>query len=339
MLGSIFVDLVGVELDSVERDVLQHPQVAGIVLFARNFLDSSQLADLIRCIREANPYLIVAVDQEGGRVQRFKEGFTRIPPMGSLGAAYRRKLRVTETLASNLGWVMASELRSHGVNLSFAPVLDLDIDKSDVIGDRSFDDDPKATCLLASAFISGMNAAGMPATGKHFPGHGAIKADTHIEIAQDFRSFDEIESRDLVPFTKLANQLGAIMPAHVIFPEVDPQPVGYSPFWIGQVLRERLGFQGCVVSDDLGMSAAAVAGSMSDRAFAAIDAGCDTVLICNNFEQAVQTLERFETKNHCASEKWLKFAKSSAIKQAWKKDELKKSPRWVSTQKMLEDLF
>ncbi len=292
-LGPLMLGLEGCELTSEERELLRHPQVGGVILFARNFLDPEQLRRLTAAVSVLRqPRLLVAVDQEGGRVQRFREGFTRLPPVRRLGAIYDRDPHRARWLARVTGWLMAVELRSSGVDLSFAPVVDLDRRLSGVIGDRAFHSDPDVVAELARAYVVGMRRAGMEATAKHFPGHGSVAADSHLELPEDPRGLTTILARDLRPFAHLARQgIAAVMVAHVLYPRVAPEPAGFSPTWIRQVLRSRLNYQGLVFSDDLDMAGAGAAGAPEDRARAALRAGCDMVLACNDRRAACRILD------------------------------------------------
>jgi beta-N-acetylhexosaminidase len=288
-MGPLMLDVQGCELDSEERDMLAHPTVGGVILFARNYHDRSQLSALVSSIRKATSHkLLIAVDHEGGRVQRFRDGFSKIPPMGLLHKAGNQ----AASLASDCGWLMSAELLAHDIDLSFAPVLDLDRG-SNVIGNRSFGSDPKQVIDLSLSFIEGMHQAGMKATGKHFPGHGSVRADSHIESPRDTRSWEEIDATDLVPFKQIiaSQQLDAIMPAHVIYTDIDENPAGFSRFWLQEILRKKLGFKGVIFSDDLTMEGAAVVGGYPERAQAALDAGCDMLLACNNRQGAIAILD------------------------------------------------
>lgn len=302
-LGPLMLGVSGLALSAEEREMLQHPQVGGVILFTRNYASPEQVGALvaeIHALRE--PHLLVAVDHEGGRVQRFREGFTRLPPMRELGVMYERDVKRARHLADTLGWLMAVELRAVGIDFSFAPVLDLDHGVSGVIGNRAFHRNPEIVSDLAHAFMIGMERAGMAATGKHFPGHGAVAPDSHIAIAEDNRSYNDIYLEDIVPFERMIHfGLAGIMPAHVIYPQVASEPAGFSPFWMQEVLRKRLGFQGVIFSDDLEMEGASVAGNIVDRAHAALDAGCDMVLSCNDFAAMAQLLDGMRTHNDPAS--------------------------------------
>ena len=277
-------DVAGLELTAGDVQRLQHPLMGGVILFARNFASPEQLKTLttsIHALRE--PKLLIAVDHEGGRVQRFREGFTTIPPMRVLGQRWDNAAQEGVKLAENVGYVIAAELVSHGVDFSFAPVLDVDWGESGVIGDRAFHKDPMVISALGKALIAGMADAGMGAVGKHYPGHGFVRADSHHEIPVDDRSFDEIDKTDLIPFRALAKLgMSAVMPAHVIYPQVDSKPAGFSPTWLKDILRGQLGFDGVIFSDDLSMEGASTAGNVTQRAHAALNAGCDMVLLCND---------------------------------------------------------
>jgi beta-N-acetylhexosaminidase len=283
-LGPVMLDLAGTELGAEDRRRLMHPLAGGVILFSRNYSGPEQLSRLTTDLHALrNPQLIVAVDHEGGRVQRFREGFTAIPSMRELGRLWDTGAQRARQLAHDVGLVLASELRAHGVDLTMAPVLDVDYSASSVIGDRALHSDPQAVSELARALVRGFRQAGMNGVGKHFPGHGHVRADSHLEVPLDERSFDEIEAADLVPFRRMIDAgLGGIMPAHVIYPRVDSRPAGFSPVWLRQVLRSGLGFDGAVFSDDLSMEGASVEGGVIERAQAALAAGCDMVVVCND---------------------------------------------------------
>ena len=296
-LGPAMIDVVGHELTAQDRELLRHPQAGGVILFARNFESPRQLLALTRAIRKVrSPALPIAVDHEGGRVQRFRKGFTAIPPMRALGRLWDQDAAAGLAAARACGYSMASELKAHGVDLTFAPVLDVDFGESGVIGDRAFHRDANAIATLAAQLCEGLAAAGMAAVGKHFPGHGYVRADSHHEVPFDDRPMAEIEATDLVPFKALARKLGGIMPAHVIYPAVDSKPAGFSRVWLQDVLRKRLRFDGLIFSDDLSMEGASTAGGLVDRANAALDAGCDMVLLCNDPKGVATLLEGLERR-------------------------------------------
>ncbi len=288
------LDIAGIELQADEKEIIDHPQVGGLILFSRNFESSDQLRALVRCIRELRPNLVISVDHEGGRVQRFREGFTVLPPMQSLVNTFGEATPEALNASKDIAWLMASELIAHDIDISFAPVLDLDDCVSDIIGDRSFSPVPNVAAELAEAFLDGMHDAGMATTGKHFPGHGGIKADSHLELPVDPRSLEEIKAHDLVPFIQLKDKLDALMSAHILFPNIDDALVSFSPFWLKDFLKVELGYKGLIFSDDLSMEGAAGAGSYSDRAHQALSAGCDVVLVCNKPDKAVEVIESLE---------------------------------------------
>lgn len=295
-LGPVMLDLSGPELLPEEEELLAHPSVGGVILFARNYVSPEQLARLTAAIHAVRrPPLLIAVDHEGGRVQRFREGFTRLPPMRRLGELWDSHPHRARRLAEQLGYVAAAELRAAGVDLSFAPVLDLDHGKSAVIGDRAFHQEPQAVAELAHAVMQGMKAAGMACCGKHFPGHGGVAADSHREVPVDERSLADLEVADLIPFRQMIDfGMPAVMPAHVIYPRVDSLPAGFSRRWLAGVLRGQLGFAGAIFSDDLSMQGAHVAGDIVARAEAALSAGCDMVLVCNDRPAATALLDGLE---------------------------------------------
>ncbi len=296
-LGPVMVDVTGLELTADDVERLQHPMVGGVILFARNFAAPLQLIQLAHSIREIRkPSLVIAVDHEGGRVQRFKHGFTAIPAMRELGRLFDRDPAQALAAARGCGFVIACELQAHGVDFTFAPVLDVDYGESGVIGDRALHRDPDVIATLAESLQAGFASAGMSTVGKHFPGHGYVRADSHLEVPVDDRTMAEIAAKDLVPFVRLSRAgMGGVMPAHVIYPKVDSKPAGFSAVWLQKVLREKLHFDGLVFSDDLSMEGASTAGGMVARANAALNAGCDMVLVCNDpraQDTALEGLER-----------------------------------------------
>lgn len=286
------LDIAGTWLTAEDRQLLRQPEVGGLILFARNIESPRQVRELCQSIRALRPDLLLAVDQEGGRVQRLRQGFLRLPAMRAIADNDN-----AEELAGHCGWLMATEVLAVGLDLSFAPVLDLDHQRSAVVGSRAFEGDPQRATRLAGAFIRGMREAGMAATGKHFPGHGWAEADSHVAIPLDERSLDEICACDLQPFRLLAGELDAVMPAHVIYPQVDAQPAGFSRRWLQGILRGELGFDGVIFSDDLSMAGAHVVGDAGQRIVAALSAGCDMGLVCNDraaAELALAALQRLQ---------------------------------------------
>jgi beta-N-acetylhexosaminidase len=328
--GPVMLDLEGLSVSTTEATKLANPLVGGVILFTRNFADLEQLKRLVGEIRAVNPTCLIAVDHEGGRVQRFRDGFTRLPTMRSLGVLFEQNKEAGLELAQELGWLMASELTCFDIDISFAPVLDRDHGISEIIGDRSFSSSLETIQAVSAAFMNGMRDAGMSNTGKHFPGHGAVEADSHIDIPIDKRSEDTIRQEDMAVFANLAKAgLDAVMPAHVIYSEVDPNPAGFSKYWLQTVLRQGYGFDGVIFSDDLSMEGATVAGSFSERALAALNAGCDMVLVCNNPEAADEVLaalshyelskdssRRISSMRHSGTVRELECLKSS---ERWKK--------------------
>ncbi|MDE2343375.1 MAG: beta-N-acetylhexosaminidase [Betaproteobacteria bacterium] len=292
MSGPVMIDIAGLMPTAEEADLIRNPLVGGVILFTRNYQAPAQLQSLTAALHALRPGLLVAVDHEGGRVQRFRSGFTELPSMGSIGQRSGQDRALALRLAEAAGFVLAWELRALGVDLSFAPVLDLDYGRSAVIGNRAFHRDPEIVSQLAGALRRGLHAAGFAAVGKHFPGHGFVEADSHHDLPVDSRSYSAIESDDLKPFQALVRDgLEGIMPAHILYDAVDSQPAGFSPFWLQQVLRGRLGFDGVIFSDDLSMKGAVGAGTPAERARAALDAGCDMVLLCNDPAAARELLE------------------------------------------------
>lgn len=294
-LGALMIDLQGLRLLDEESERLRHPHVGGIILFTRNYSDPEQLHNLIQQVRVVRPELLIAVDHEGGRVQRFRSGFTAIPPAAKLGELYAADPADALNLARDWAWVLAAELRAFDIDLSFAPVLDVGGALSRVIGDRALHETPAAIAALGSAWMQGMRDAGMAAVGKHFPGHGSVAEDSHVEFPVDTRSFAEIEAHDLVPFRALIDAgLPAMMMAHVIYPAVGTLPAGFSVKWVREILRERYGFDGAVFTDDLSMVAATRIAEPLERVRMALVAGCDMLLLCNSPQDVATVLAGLE---------------------------------------------
>ena len=302
-LGPVMLDVAGTQLTAEDEARLRHPLVGGVILFSRNYQSPGQLSELTAAIHALRtPPLLIAVDHEGGRVQRFREGFCKIPAMRELGKIWDAHPQRARHLAQQVGYVLAAELRACGVDFSFAPVLDMDYGQSSVIGDRALHSDPQAIAELAHSLLLGMKQGGMHTVGKHFPGHGFVRADSHLTVPVDEREFIDIEMSDLVPFRQMVNYgLTAVMPAHVIYPKVDSRPAGFSPIWLKNILRGQLGFEGCIFSDDLSMEGAAIAGSIVQRAVEALNAGCDMVLVCNQPESADELLHGLQNEMSPAS--------------------------------------
>lgn len=340
--GPLMLDLEGVQLTDTERLILRRPAVGGVILFSRNYQSPRQLLELTSQIRQIRPELLIAVDHEGGRVQRFRDGFTRIPAMARLGQLWRQDPKQGLALTHDCGWLFASELQAYGIDISFAPVLDIDCGISDVIGDRSFGVDSEAVETVAAELMSGMQQAGMATTGKHFPGHGAVAADSHLEMPVDPRPYDEIAEQDLKPFARFATAqpgeggalMDAVMPAHVVYSQCDQQPAGFSAFWLQQVLRQQLGFDGVIFSDDLSMAGAEIAGGYAERADAALQAGCDMVLVCNQPQAALEVLEWLEQQGQVTAPR----VKSMKSRQPISIEQLQGSGRWQRCRQQLAQL-
>jgi len=334
-LGPVMVDIAGQELTADDRVLLTDPLVGGVILFSRNYHSLEQLENLVQSIQAIKtPRLLIAVDQEGGRVQRFKDGFTILPAMRRFGEVYDADQKMALQLARQCGWLMASEVCSTGVDISFAPVLDIDKGISTVIGDRAFHNDPFVVGKIAQAFIAGMHDAGMQATGKHFPGHGSIAADSHVAMPVDERSLREIEMDDLKPFQFMVEAgINALMMAHVIYSHIEPRPAGFSSFWMKTILRNKMHFQGAIFSDDLSMEGAVIAGDYIQRAKTALDAGCDMILVCNNRTAAwdvVKSLAGYE--NPASSLRLAHLHRKHPISR----ETLVSEPRWKEVKSLLE---
>lgn len=295
-LGPVMLDIEGLTLSPADRDLLREPAVGGVILFARNFASAVQVTDLVDDIRALRrPPLLVAVDHEGGRVQRFREGFTQLPPMRQIGRAYDRDPERGLQAAREAGWIIASELRAVGVDLCFAPCVDLDWRISEVIGDRAFHRKPEVVADLADAFARGLRSAGMAAVAKHFPGHGAVVADSHLRLPVDRREYGLLLD-DMRPYERLVSNgsIAGVMLAHIVYEQIDAQPAGFSSYWIDRELRSRIGFGGAVFSDDLSMKATESYGTMAERARLSLAAGCDMVLVCNDRNAAHETVEALQ---------------------------------------------
>jgi beta-N-acetylhexosaminidase len=318
-IGPVMLDIAGLTLTAYEQELIRHPNTGAIILFSRNYQDPRQVAELISSIRAARDGdVLIAVDQEGGRVQRFQAGFTRLPAAARFGDK--------KELAQSAGWLMAAELLAVGVDFSFAPVLDVDCGVSEIIGDRAFSRDPEQASELAGLFRQGMKVAGMAATGKHFPGHGAVAADSHLALPVDERDLDTIRHHDLIPFKQLiAAGMEAAMLAHIVYPNIDEQAAGFSTFWIQQILRQELNFNGVVFSDDLSMEGAASVGDFSERARLAQIAGCDMVLVCNNPKAAEQVLETLPIIGDTVREQRLLRMKGKPLMS---REQLQQSHKW-----------
>ena len=302
-LGPLMVDVAGLALTAEESDRLRDPRIGGVILFSRNFEGLDQLRDLVASIHAIRtPRLIVAVDQEGGRVQRLRDGFTRLPALRWLGHQYDIDARESRHLARLSGWLMAAELLDVGIDLSFAPVVDLDLGLSEIIGDRAIHRDPEIVASLAIAYMHGMREAGMMAVAKHYPGHGGVVPDSHLELPEDHRALDEMSS-DLAPYASLiANGLPGVMVAHVRYPQIDRRIASLSPYWLQTELRQKLGFGGAIFSDDLNMSAVAEIGEMPERVRQTLEAGADMALICNNPDAVAQSLDELGDIRYPASQ-------------------------------------
>ena len=328
------LDLAGTALAEDEVELLQNSQVGGVILFARNVESRQQVEALVAQIRAVAPHLLIAVDQEGGRVQRFRDDFSPLPAMQKLGDLTARDREAGLALCRDSGWLMASEVIACGLDISFAPVLDVDRDTSSIIGDRAFSDQPQRVIDTAAAFIEGMNEAGMAATGKHFPGHGGIFADSHLEAPLDQRDWQQLWEHDLRPFVALCPVLGGIMPAHITFPAIDPDSVGFSNFWLLEILRDKLGFNGVIFSDDLTMKGADVAGGYQRKAELALQAGCDMILVCNDRSGALEVLDYMTAEKISGSERIAAMHRTKSI--AWL--ELENDARRVDTIARLKKL-
>jgi beta-N-acetylhexosaminidase len=339
-MHAVMLDLKGLELSQEEKELLKHPQVGGIILFARNFASIEQLENLLQQIRQLKlAHLLVAVDHEGGRVQRFKQDFTPLPALGKIGELYQTQPEQAKQLADLHGWLMAIELRAVNIDFSFAPVLDLNKNISQVIGDRALGVDPTVISVLGGIYIKGMQRAGMASVGKHFPGHGSVAADSHFDIPVDPRAYGIIASEDLFPFVHLVKEgLTGIMPAHVIYSAVDEKPAGFSELWLQTVLRDQLKFNGAIFSDDLSMQGASAIGDMPTRARVAFAAGCDMVLVCNDRAGAINVIEQLERDGFKSSAASLQRLQNMRGRNAITRADLINMPEWHAAVNALQIL-
>lgn len=332
----LLIDLVGKELTIEEQELLEHPLVSGLILFTRNFHDREQIQALVKSVRQrVKKPLLITVDQEGGRVQRFREGFTQLPAMQAFGQLLPT-LEIQQQYAKEAGWLMAAEMFALDIDLSFAPVLDLG-HTSSVIGDRAFGTSPEQMLPIAEAFIDGMREIGMATTGKHFPGHGHVLADSHLETPFDQRTKEAIFSRDILPFQQLIQKgkLSAIMPAHVVYTQCDSHPASGSSYWLKTVLRQQLNFTGVIFSDDLGMKGANFMGNYVERCEKALNAGCDLLLLCNEPQGVVQVLDNLRYQPKQSQQlRYLELMKRKQL--SWR--ELEKSVRWQQASQSLSRL-
>lgn len=339
-IGPIIFDLQGLEISQAEQDLLTHPMIGGVILFSRNFTDVQQLTSLTKSIRSVKQDALIMVDQEGGRVQRFKQGFTELPSLRELGRYYDicadSQPKALE-ISYKLGELMAMEILATGIDLSLAPVVDLDRSLSEIIGNRAFHSKVDVLITLARSYIQGMEAAGMPATLKHFPGHGAVVLDSHLALPHDERPMDKVKE-DMKPFEELAHDpnVKAVMPAHIVFDNLDSKPPCFSSFWLQEILRKQIGYEGAIISDDLSMEGAASIGPYPQRVSQALDAGCDIVLVCNNRDGLMDILSNEFTSDHEQSR-----MRRSQLKGAYHYDfaNLDKRHSWSVARRSLQDLL
>lgn len=339
MIGPIIADIQGTELSAEDQDLLKHPLIGGVILFTRNYSDPEQLRALVASLKAIKKpsQLLISVDHEGGRVQRFRPGFTKIPPMSALGKLYDKDPAKALHAAFLVGWLLAAELRVYGIDYSYTPVLDLDYGLSAVIGDRAFHHDAKTIVTITKALIDGLHEVGMASTGKHFPGHGAVEADSHIAIPIDTRDIEAIWAADIQPYELLIKEgyLDSIMTAHVIYPEVDPNPPCFSKFWVQRVLRDELNYNGVIVSDDLTMEGATVAGSYAERAELALHSGCDMLLICNKREAVIEAIDHVQQFYIPDTRMYQRCQKLYGIALP---DDFKQHPNWQAAANIVNEL-
>lgn len=336
--GPVMLDVVGKTLNADDERRLAHPMTGGVILFARHFESRAQLVALTDAIRAIRPDLLIAVDHEGGRVQRFRtDGFTVLPAMGKLGALWDEDVLRATKVTTAVGYVLASELRACGIDMSFTPVLDLNYGHSQVIGDRAFHRDPRVVTMLAKSLNHGLALAGMANCGKHFPGHGFATADSHVAVPVDERTLDEILREDVAPYDWLDLSLASVLPGHVIYPKIDSKPAGFSRVWIQDILRTKLGFKGAIFSDDLSMEAARQGGTLTEASAAALEAGVDMVLICNQPEEAGKVLEALRFTQSEASKRRLEQMRPRGGALSW--DELMVEPQYQQAKTLLRETF
>src|SRR5579864_3362179 len=336
--GPVMLDVVGKTLTDDDVRRLAHPMSGGVILFARHFESRAQLVALTDAIRAIRDDLLIAVDHEGGRVQRFRtDGFTVLPAMGKLGALWDKDVLYATKVATAVGYILASELRACGIDMSFTPVLDLNYGQSQVIGDRAFHGDPRVVTLLAKSLNHGLALAGMANCGKHFPGHGFAVADSHVAMPTDDRSLEVILADDVAPYDWLGMSLASVIPAHVIYPQVDAKPAGFSRVWLQEILRGRLRFQGEIFSDDLSMEAARQGGTLTEAATAALQAGCDMVLICNQPEEAEKVLDALRFTPSKESRQRLKGMRPRGKALKWSR--LMAEPEYLQARTLLRNAF
>jgi beta-N-acetylhexosaminidase len=339
-MGPIILDLAGLELSAEERELIKHPQVGGVIFFQRNFESISQLENLISQIHlHSKQQLLLTVDQEGGRVQRFQNGFTRLPALGLIGARFNRNYEEAIQLAETHGWLLASELLAVGIDLSFAPVLDLNNNLNQVIGLRALHSDPIIVTKLGHAVIRGMHRAGMCSVGKHFPGHGSVSADTHTHFTVDDRDYQTIEAQDLVPFAQLSQYLDGMMASHIVYNQVDPLPCGFSSYWLQSILRKQLNFTGAIFTDDLSMKAVQHMGTISERIRLALHAGCNGLLVCNCRKDAILALENLERSPELSQLYNSQYLQKLFPRRTLTLPALQKTDAWCSAVNLLKPLF
>ena len=339
-IGPLMLDLEGFTLTKEEKQLLLNPIVGGVIYFARNYQSPEQMLLLSKEIKSLRRDLLIAIDQEGGRVQRIKAPLTRIPPMQVFSKLYQKNQESTVKFLADCGWLLASELKTMGIDFSFTPVLDIDDHFCDVISDRAFSKNPGDVTMMAGALIHGIHEVGMPVVGKHFPGHGGVKGDSHHVLPEDTRALSELEDHDLLPFMSLSEELDAVKPAHICFSKIDPLPVCFSPLWLNNLLRDEWGFKGGVFSDDLSMAGAVGMGTYPERAIKALDAGCDMVLVCNNREGALAVIETLSARAPHDDSVDLRLATMLAKpEELISLAELQDQPRWQRTSAMLSAIM